>query len=94
MPETLYFCGGVKDYQVTPVGLILLFRHYLYPPLEWVVELIVLGTTKFTLVEMSFISSGTVLDGDKCIPQSQCPCHYRGVSYQEGQVVKQSCKTW
>lgn len=35
-----------------------------------------------------------VLNGDECIPQAQCPCHYHGKPYSEGMRIQQDCRTW
>lgn len=46
------------------------------------------------IADYSWDVLGYLMDGDKCVEPSQCPCHYNGVAYMEGMTVKQDCKQW
>lgn len=37
---------------------------------------------------------GYILDGDKCVILSQCPCHHHGQTFYEGQSFFMDCTTW
>lgn len=37
---------------------------------------------------------GFVLDGDKCVNASMCPCHHAGKAYYEGEKYVQDCNEW
>ena len=38
--------------------------------------------------------SGYVLDGDKCVEPSACPCLHGGNNYYEGDTLKLDCNNW
>ena len=35
-----------------------------------------------------------VLNGDKCIEVTQCPCHFNGQTYRHGNWIKRDCNYW
>lgn len=37
---------------------------------------------------------GFVLDGNKCVNATMCPCHHAGKAYYEGEKYVQDCNEW
>ena len=38
--------------------------------------------------------AGYILDGDKCVKKSECPCRHGGSKYYEGNSIRVDCNQW
>ncbi|XP_039268050.2 mucin-5B-like isoform X2 [Styela clava] len=43
-------------------------------------------------IDGCFCPHGTVLDGDVCVPESECSCVHNGTNYKNGEVRKEECR--
>lgn len=51
-------------------------------------------TVHFIKLSCDPLYAGLILQNGTCIPVSQCPCVYHGMSYGQGQVLQQGCSIW
>ena len=68
-------------------------RRQLPPPTYSEIQRSMIVTVS-VVVFMFQSNVGMVLNGEECIPQAQCPCHYHGKPYSEGMRIQQDCRTW